>query len=503
MSGTSGEPLDALCDAAGEVVAPMLRLPAEHDETLPEFERLLRDLGCHVLLFNGGNARSTPRLMANLLRSCPMLRVTCADFEEGPGQRMKGAPWGLPMMALGAAMRAGLSEGEVEAYAEALGRASIAHGANAVFAPVCDLATARGNPIVGTRSLGDDPAEVSRSVAALTRGFLRAGALSCAKHFPGHGETLQDSHSELPRVTTDAGTLRSRELAPFHAAVEAGVPMTMTAHVLYEGVDRERPATLSDAALGGLLRGELSFRGACVSDSLRMSGILDGRTSEEAGVGALRAGCDILLDPEDPAALRESVRKGVREGRIDPVRISEALARVRALAARAVPTGLPQKQEDADDLDRLSERLAARAITPVGKPWRPPGRDRLSVAVIDDDEDIDLSPLLDTLRVAGARPALTEGDAADLAVLAGRVAAWKGRAGLSETSARRLERLLASRSDLPLLVLGSPALLPSLWSGRALVAYGAQAPIQRAVAGAILGDTPAPGRLPVRWPGLA
>ncbi len=501
MSGHSADNLDALCDSVGEIVAPMLRLPAGHDETLPEFEALLRDLGCRVLLFNGGNARSTPRLMANLLHACPMLRITCADFEEGPGQRMAGGPHGLPMMALGAAMRAGLDDGMLETYAEALGRSSIAHGANAVFAPVCDLATAPDNPIVGTRSLGDDAAAVSRGVSALVRGFSRAGALSCAKHFPGHGETLEDSHSELPRVATDAATLRARELAPFRAAIGALVPMTMTAHVLYEGMDPDRPATLSRAVLENLLRGDLSFRGACVSDSLQMSGVLEGRTSEEAGAQALAAGCDILLHPADPDALRAAIREGLRGGRLSPARAAEALGRVRALASRAVPTRLPA--EEGNGLDHISERIAALALTPAGEPWRPLQRGRIAIAVIDDDGDLDTEPLLGALRKAGAQGDVVDEDLADLAILAGRVSAWKGRAGLSEESRRRLGRLRASRPGLPLLILGSPALLPRPWRGRALVAYGAQPSLQRAAARAILGDAAAPGRLPIRWNGIS
>jgi beta-N-acetylhexosaminidase len=174
-----------------------------------------------------------------------------------------------------------------------LGRECRAVGFDLDFAPVVDVDSNPRNPVIGDRSFGNDPAECGRLGAAMIAGIQESIA-ACAKHFPGHGDTHQDSHLDLPRLSHDLARLRAIELPPFHAAVEAGVATLMTAHVVIETLDPELPATLSTRVLPRL-RAEIGFEGVMVSDDLEMAAIADRFAMEEAAARAVEAGCDLLL----------------------------------------------------------------------------------------------------------------------------------------------------------------------------------------------------------------
>jgi beta-N-acetylhexosaminidase len=205
-----------------------------------------------------------------------------------------------------------------------------AAGVNFDLAPVADVIVDPANPIVGVRSFGSDAALVSRHVAGFVEGVQSVGVAACAKHFPGHGESLADSHLELPSVETDRKTLLARALPPFAAAVEAGVRAVMTAHIRFAALDAE-PATLSAKAIG-LLRSELGFRGVVITDALEMRAISATVGLEEGAVRALSAGADALCLGADVAreqveAVRDAIARDVPEERL-----REAAARVAELA---------------------------------------------------------------------------------------------------------------------------------------------------------------------------
>jgi beta-N-acetylhexosaminidase len=231
--------------------------------------------------------------------------------------------------ALGAVDDPGLTE-EVAA---ALGGDLARVGVNLNLAPVADVNVDPLNPIVGVRSFGDDAELVARHVVAFVTGLQRAGVTACAKHFPGHGDTREDSHLELPVVKRD-DEASAAMLLPFRAAIEAGVGAVMTAHVRVEGLD-ELPATLSRAAIGDLLRRELGFAGAVVTDALEMRAISAGVGAAEGAVRALEAGADALCLGHDlrPESVQSAVLDAVRSGRLDAHRLEEAAARVSALGA--------------------------------------------------------------------------------------------------------------------------------------------------------------------------
>jgi beta-N-acetylhexosaminidase len=203
--------------------------------------------------------------------------------------------------------------------------------------------TADDNPIIGTRAFGSDPELVARHITAAVSGLQEAGVAACAKHFPGHGATSQDSHLEVPSIDADLPLLERREMVPFRAAIEAGTQSIMTAHIRVPALTGATPATLSPAAIDGLLRGTLGYDGVVVTDALDMRAASGAVGIPEAAVQALAAGADLLClgskEYEDSVrAIREQIMAAVSEGRLSAERLERSAARVAALKAwLAVP----------------------------------------------------------------------------------------------------------------------------------------------------------------------
>lgn len=293
--------------------------------------------------------------------------LTCVDHEGGRVQRVRApATVWPPMMQLD-----GFDDAEAELVAEQVGRAIgvelAALGFDVDFAPVLDVHTNPANPIIGDRAFGREPAPAAGRALAFARGLESAGVLSCGKHFPGHGDTSTDSHLELPRLDHDLDRLRAVELEPFRRAAVAGMPMIMTAHVVFAALDDRVPATLSRRVITGLLREELGYQGLVVSDDLDMRAIADHGGVGEAAVAAVAAGCDALLicvHPEKHGIAWEAL---VRAGEADSglrARIGDAAARVRALKQRhAGRAGSPAAASEIGRAEhlRLAERLAGRS----------------------------------------------------------------------------------------------------------------------------------------------
>jgi beta-N-acetylhexosaminidase len=250
----------------------------------------------------------------------------------------------------------------------ALGSELRALGIDIDFAPVLDVHTNPANPVIGDRAFGTEPEAAARRALAFARGLDEAGVLSCGKHFPGHGDTHTDSHLELPRIDHDWDRLERIELLPFARASAAGIPMIMTAHVVFGALDPDRPATLSEAVVTGLLRQRLGYRGVVVSDDITMRAIADHMGPDAATIGAVRAGCDAVLvcrDEEQQAAAEAGlIREAERDSELRR-KIGEAAARIRAMKRAHAEN---QRRRPAPPLEcvgrlehrRLADRLAGR-----------------------------------------------------------------------------------------------------------------------------------------------
>jgi beta-N-acetylhexosaminidase len=219
----------------------------------------------------------------------------------------------------------------------AMGAELAAAGVNLDLAPVADVNTNPDNPIVGVRSFGSDPELVARHVAAFVIGLQTAGVAACAKHFPGHGDTEEDSHLGLPTVERDDETMAAMIL-PFRAAVAAGVRAVMTAHIRVSGLD-DAPGTLSRAVITDLLRGELGFDGVVVTDALEMRAVSASVGEKEGAVLALEAGADLLCLGHDlrPECVHARIVEAVRDARLPEERLRQAADRVERLSRMAEP----------------------------------------------------------------------------------------------------------------------------------------------------------------------
>jgi beta-N-acetylhexosaminidase len=298
------------------------------------------------------------RLNAALIAACPveLPLVIGVDQEGGRVKRLGPPALQVPPMRLLAAR----GEETVERVAYAVGRELAAIGFSMSFAPVLDVDSNPKNPIIGDRSFGSDPETVARMGLAYARGLARARVLSCGKHFPGHGDTEEDSHLSLPRVRHDRARIDAIELAPFRAAKH--LDAFMTAHVVFDALDPGVPATLSKKTVTTLLRDELGFEGVCISDDLFMKGISPSGGSDvaelaDAGVRAVEAGCDLLLvchagpaadavhaaliaraktDRAFEARVREAFARGLAMRKRCPARVAEDRASIFAETARAL-----------------------------------------------------------------------------------------------------------------------------------------------------------------------
>lgn len=301
-----------------------------HPSQLTETGTLLTDAeGVTEILPAGGiildstnleSEAQTLALIADLqaLSSIPLL--VSVDEEGGTVARV-GPALGMTTLNSMFHYRAeGTDRARENARALAEGLASL--GFNVDFAPVADVWTNPANTVIGARAYSDDPQQAAELVAAAVEGFHLGGVSATLKHFPGHGDTQEDSHNGAAYAYKTLPELMECEMLPFIAGIEAGAELVMVAHITLPALDAERPATLSEAVVTDLLRGELGFSGLIVTDALSMGAITQAY-GDEAALLALEAGCDLLLLPEDASAAAALILE-----RADPARIDESVLRI-------------------------------------------------------------------------------------------------------------------------------------------------------------------------------
>jgi beta-N-acetylhexosaminidase len=274
--------------------------------------------------------RELSREVSDLSRDWPLW--VSVDQEGGRVARLRRpfTEW-PPMSTLG---RSG-DERLAERFARALGAELLAVGINLDYAPVLDVCTNPQNAVIGDRALAGRAGDVARLGRAIVRALQAAGVSACGKHFPGHGDTVADSHDELPVADYGRDRLESVELVPFRAAIAEGVATIMTAHVLVPAIDDQRPASLSSLIVDGLLKRELGYPGVVISDDLGMKAISATRTLPEAAVEAIAAGCDALLfcnsSIDEQVNALEAIIRAAESGVLSQKRLDDAFARQRRI----------------------------------------------------------------------------------------------------------------------------------------------------------------------------
>ncbi len=290
-----------------------------------------------VILF-GENLSSPDQLrtlLADLRGALPTTPFLAVDEEGGKVARLANAPgFGVPKV--GPMGGVGASGDPQRAYDACLtiGNYLAEYGFDLDFAPVADVNTNPENPVIGDRAFGSDPALVAKMVPAALDGLHTAGIMGCLKHFPGHGDTADDTHTGQVVLSKTWEELLDCELVPFIAALDK-TDMVMAAHITLPNVtDDGLPASLSHQILTDRLRGELGYDGVIITDALGMKAITQNWSSGEAAVLALQAGADILLNPDDLGAAFAAVRAAVEDGTISPERLDESVLRILTLKER-------------------------------------------------------------------------------------------------------------------------------------------------------------------------
>lgn len=456
------------------------------------------------------------------------------DQEGGVVKRIPGGT-NLPgQMALGATGDTTLAE----AAGRLTGEELKALGLRVNFAPVLDINSNPDNPIIGMRSFSSDPDLVTRLGLAEIQGLRKSGVIAAVKHFPGHGDTVVDSHLGMPVLSHDRERLDAVELKPFRAAIDNGVEMIMTAHIAFPAVDNEHvtslkdgssvpiPATLSKKVLTGLLRGELGYNGVIISDAFTMNAIAEHFGENQAVVRAVSAGVDIILMPQDPAAAHQTLVNAVKSGAIPIETIHSSVKRILELKAKY---GLFDRSESlteqlaalngviGSEKHRTVEReIAERAVTLIaGRDGAQPDQirqgDRVAIVAADEEQakqlerqlkqaanNLSLKTVTALVGQGKTNEALQAVDQADYVILASyqfrNVASQFGWADYQSL----IDEMNQRNKRYTLLSLGNPyetIYIQNMRSGIAV--YGKQEPNTAAGIKVLLGQLKAGGVLPV------
>lgn len=472
--------------------------------------------------------------------------LVAADYERGITMRTRRGTAFPDAMALGAtrnpdfALLAG----------RAMAREARALGIHQNFAPVADVNNNPANPVINTRSFGEDLGLVSAMAGAFIRGLNEGGVISTAKHFPGHGDTGIDSHLDLPVLPFGRRRLDSLELVPFKTAIEQGVMSVMVAHLEVPALDPRPgiPASLSYPTITGVLKEELGFRGLVISDAMDMRGLVKGYPAAEAAVRAVKAGVDIVLLPTDERMALAAITAAVRRGEITAERIASSVRKVlmakqwllldenRFADIGAIPDIVSSREHRL-----LAERIARNAVTVVKNdsallPLQPYGKKRLISLIISDVEDnrtevhrpgsqwpnepfgayftqqlrrrsggVETHRLTPASTPSNFDSILSRVSRSDVVLLSlyVKVRTSSGSVGVPENMRPFLERLASAGKPVVLIALGNPYAVAALPSARSVVcSYGDSEVLVAATVEALFGEIDVTGRLPVTIPGL-
>lgn len=485
------------------------------EEELTEARGALEhDVGGFIVF--GGEASDVRRLTEELRSEAGRPLWFAADLERGAGQQFAGGSVLPPPQALAAHPE---PEEAVRRAATVTAREARGLGINWVLAPVLDLDVEPRNPIVGTRSFGRDPERVARLGCLWIDVCQELGVAACAKHFPGHGRTVADSHTELPAVDVNRDVLES-DLLPFRRAA-GSVASMMTAHVAYAALEGSGPATLSRPVVHDLLREEMGFEGLLVTDALVMEGLGGGGETATEGwlaVRALRAGCDLLLYPGDLGQSLRTVKQAAEQDEALRSRVAAALEHSRSALERFGGEAADEGMEEDPEAGRLAEACIRSRGAPPATVLGESRAVRLHVLSDDleaagpggegsDGDGGAVEPpafggaFAETLeglgwRVEGSRggsglTARRPADAAaggeggggvrDVVLLAATPRAGKGRALLSRPSLDGIHRALGPEDAGYLIVFGHPRILSQL-GGEGACAWSAEPAMARAAA---------------------
>lgn len=322
-----------------------------------------------VILFvkNIKSRKQTEKLNQSLMKLNDKIPLIISLDQEGGIVNRADFP-GMNLSPGNMALGAGGDIGMVEKMYRINGQEIREIGFHMDYAPVADVNSNPDNPLIGVRSFGEDPIRVGEMTSSAVRGMQSAGLGACAKHFPGHGDTVLDSHLDLPRIDASMERIEKVELHPFKKAVDAGVEAIMTAHIIFGAFDAGNPvpATLSKKILTGLLRKKMGFNGLIVTDSMRMKAIADHYSPGESAVMTVKAGTDIILmlgHFESQVEGYDAVLESVRKGEIGEERIDESVKRILDFKKRYIVNPTPASLIPIQDRIDFTRKVTQNSIT--------------------------------------------------------------------------------------------------------------------------------------------
>lgn len=512
-------------------------------EGSPEFEQVRKwvetDKVGGLVLSIGSPLSYGVKLNAMQRRAAVPLLIA-SDMENGPGMRMGNMyafpsllPQGggtvfPPVMALGAARSPELAF----ELGRILGLEARAVGVHLAFGPVLDVNSNPLNPVINTRSFGEDPALVSLLASAYIRGARSTGLMTTAKHFPGHGDTRHDSHVQLPTIDANRARLDSVELAPFRAASAEGIDAVMTAHIAVVGVEGTDapPATLSRNFMTDVLRTDLGFRGLVVTDAMTMRAVAARYGAREPLLLAIEAGADILLMPRNVSDAIDVVSSAVTSGRISQDRIDRSARKVLEMKVKAglqrgrlvrveeIPlvVNIPQHAAAAAEVARRSIVLARDSAGAVPLPATrtrllsitfaeasDPIAGRVFDGMLSDAGHSVTEVRVDNRTTSSEYDRLIAIDSVDVVIISAYVSPREsaGTVGVEPRFSRFVQELASRKRSVIAVSFGSPYLL-SFFPGvpAYMLAWGGAPVSQRAAARALLGLSPITGKMPVSIP---
>ena len=514
----------------GQLIVPWLSgaYAAQDDSGFVEALRWVDSLQIGGIIISVGSPLDIASKLNTLQARSRLPLLISADLEWGAAMRIVGATAFPQVMAAGATGR------PEDAYT--IGSAAAiegrAVGIHVNFAPDADLNNNPLNPVINTRSFGEDPRAVGQLVSAYIRGLHDNGMLATLKHFPGHGDTDIDSHLGLPVISADYARLDTLELVPFRTGIDAGADIVMSAHIAFPAfTSSDEPGTLSAAVLTGLLRDSLRFRGLVVTDALTMGAIVAKYGAGEATVRAFLAGSDLLLMPANPDSALDAMTAAVANGRISMERLDTSVRRMLEIkrhlnlyGRRTVSLESIMATVGARRFQKQAQDLAVRALTLVRDTAGTLARlraTRTRIALIayadegngsvgqqlaeilrangDTVDYFRLWPMSGTLSYDSARTVIGRNPAVVFAANV-RPISFRGNIALPDSLA-----LLIGKTDslLPtvLVSFGSPYLLNQAPGVKAyMIAWSGIRVAERAAARVLLGLSPVGGHLPIRVP---
>lgn len=507
--------------------------------------RLIQQYHAGGFVLAGGTVSDIALTANSLQQESKVPLLINADLEGGLGfghlwQHVRGRAPELPpsisgggtiftsMMAIGATQN--------PEYAFEIGRItareSRAVGIHWTNSPVADVNTNPDNPIVNTRSFGENPRQVAKYVDAYVRGLQAGRMMATLKHFPGHGDTKEDSHMQLPVLGFNEARLLSTELVPFVAGIGAGAKAVMTAHISLPQIDNSGHAsTLSPAVVTGILREKLGFQGIVVTDGMTMQGITSHYAAGEAAVLAIEAGVDCILVPDNFEKAFDGVLNAVKSGRISGQRLDASVRKILAAKSwvgidqhRIVDVACVSDVVGSPAADSIAQSICNCAVTllrnkggliPLSQPAE------IHIVTLTNEcssqvgQELERSlqarhPLTRLVRVFDGsadeetRDVLRNLNRSDVVVLAVylSIGSWKGKIELPPSSTNFLRKIKQLRKPIITVAFGDPYVIAKLPETDVMMTpYAGHARAERSIAAAILGEIEIKGKLPVTIPG--